>query len=276
MTDASFDEDILETAVSRREVLGTLAEGPHHRRELETELGLSKTTCHRIVRTLDERGLLERTDEGYGLSGTGRRLEAAVDDYYRSVRATFRLDPLIRAFEPAAVAFDVDALASARITRPDPNDPTLPLEREFELFESASSFSVIDCNQHVPTVFLERVFEIGIERGMRSEHIAPAPVIEKRLADFPDLHRSHDDVDAKLKYRVCEDPTFGLTLYDGAHVVVRAYDDETGSIELMADTDDSAAVSWAEAVVEHYRQVADPPASVDALPDWTPDAEIDF
>lgn len=79
-----------------------------------------------------------------------------------------------------------------------------------------------------------------------------------------------------MKYRVCEDPTFGLTLYDGAHVVVRAYDDETGSIELMADTDDPAAVSWAEDVVEHYRRAADPPAAVDALPDWTPDAEIDF
>lgn len=276
MGGGAFDEGILETAVARREALAALADGPRHRRELQEELDVSKTTCHRIVRTFDENGLLRRTDRGYELSEKGYRLETYVNEFYRKVRATFLLDPLVTVFEETDVAFDVEAFADARVTRPDPDDPTLPLSREFELFREADSFSVIDGNQHVPMLYLERLFEIGIERGMRGEHIAPKSVIEKRLSAFPEVHRKHSDAEAKLKYRVCEGPPFGLTLYGREHVVVRAYDDETGSIELLVDTDDRDAVAWAADVVDRYRERADPPAAFDDLPDWTPDADIDF
>lgn len=253
-----------------------LSDGPHHRRDLQEALDISKTTCHRIVRTFDENGLLRRTDRGYELTNKGDRLEAAVDEYYRTVRATFRLEPLATAFEQAAVEFDFKAFTDARITRPDPNDPTLPLNREFELFQEAERFSVIDSNQHVPALYLEQVFEICIEEGKSGEHIAPKSVIEKRLSEFPQLHKKHPEVEATLTYRVCEGPPFGLTLYDHEHVVVRAYDDDTGSIELMVDTDDPDAVTWAEDVINHYREEADPPSAVDELPDWTPNADIDF
>lgn len=276
MTGDAFDEEILETAVTRRDALATLSDGPRHRRELEEELDVSKTTCHRIVRTFDEHGLLRRTDRGYELTKKGDLLGAHVDEYCRRVRASFLLEPLVTAFEESDVAFDVDAFADARITRPDPNDASLPLNREFELFRDAERFVVIDGNQHVPMLYLEQVFDVAIEREMSAEHVAPKSVIEKRLSEFPEVHREHAEVDAKLKYRICEEPTFGLTLYDHEHVVVRAYDDDTGSIELMADTDDRDAVAWADDVVDHYREKADPPAAFDDLPDWTPDADLDL
>lgn len=276
MAGGAFDEEILETAITRREILASLADGPRHRRELQAEHDVSKTTCHRIVRTFDDHGLLRRTDRGYELTETGTLLEAYVDEYHRKVRAAFLLDPLLAAFEDAVVEFDVEAFANARITRPDPDDPALPLDREFEVFEGAEQFSVVDGNQHVPLLYLEQLLEIGVERGMSGEHIAPKSVIEKRLSAFPEVHRAHADVEASLKYRVCEEPTFGLTLYDGEHVVVRAYDGDTGSIELMVDTDDPDAVTWAADVVEQYRERAEPPSAFDDLPDWTPDADLDF
>lgn len=276
MDGEGFDEEILETAVRRREALALLATGPHHRKELQSELDLSKTTCHRIVRTFDDDGLLERTDRGYELSVKGARLESYVDEYYRNVRTAFLLEPLVAAFDDAEVDFDVDAFGDARITRPDPNDSTQPLNREFELFEEANYFSVVDSNQHVPAPFLERVLEIGVERGMTAEHIAPLSVIEKRLSEFPEVHRRHANVDAELAYRVCEEPTFGLTLYDHEHVVLRAYDDDTGSIELLVDTDDEAAIAWADDLLAYYRGRAAPPSTCDELPEWTPDADVDI
>lgn len=276
MVGDEFDDEILETALARREALATLSDGPRHRRELETDLDVSKTTCHRIVRTFEENGLLRRTERGYELSRKGEQLEAYVDEFYRKTRAVFLLEPLVTAFTDADVAFDLEAFADARITQPDPDDPTLPLDREFELFRDAEHFRVVDCNQHVPALFLEQVFEISIEHGKRAEHIAPKAVIEKRLGEFPELHKQHPDVEATLTYRVCEEPTFGLTLYDRDHVVLRAYDDETGSIELMVDSDDRAAVAWAEDVVDHYRERSEPPSAVDDLPAWTPEADTSF
>lgn len=276
MTGDAFDEGILETAVARRPVLSALADGPHHRRELQSELDVSKTTCHRIVRTFDDHGLLRRTEDGYELTAKGQLLEAHVDEYYENVRATFLLDSLVSAFEESDVEFDVEPFADARITRPDPDDPNVPLNREFELFRDADRFSIVDGNQHVPTLYLEQLYEMGIEKGMVGEHIAPKSVVEKRVTEFPDVHKRHAEVDAKLKYRICDDVSFGVALYDREHVVVRAYDDETGSIAVMVDTDDPAAVEWAEGVLDHYREEADPPSAVDDLPDWTPDAELDL
>lgn len=276
MTRGEFNKEILKTAVTRREVLATLADGPHHRHDLQEELNISKTTCHRIVRTFDENGLLQRTDRGYELTKKGDLLEMYVDEYYRKVRAICLLEPLVYAFTQADVEFDLKAFTDARVTRPDPNDPMLPLNREFELFQEADYFSVIDSNQHIPMLYLEQVFEISIEQGMRGEHIAPKSVIKKRLSEFPEIHQRHPHVEAKLKYRVCEEPTFGLTLYDREHVVVRAYDDETGSIELMVDTDNRDAVTWADGIVDYYRERAKPPSEFNELPDWAPNAEISF
>lgn len=276
MTGGAFDETILKTAVQRRDVLTALARSPRHRRELQEELDISKTTCHRIVRTFDDNGLLDRTDSGYALTRRGELLETYVDEYARNVRATFELAPLVAAFADLPVDFDVELFADAAVTRPDPNDPTIPLNREFDLFRDADYFTVVDTNQHVPPLYLERVLDIAIEDGKRAEHIAPKAVIQKRLDEFPDVHQRHDDVDAELTYRVCDEATFGLTLYEHDHVVLRAYDDDTGSITLLVDTDDPGAVSWAGDVVEHYRGRADPPSTYGDLPDWTPAADPGF
>jgi hypothetical protein len=275
MTGDAFDEEILETAVARRPVLSALADGPRHRRELQADLDVSKTTCHRIVSTFDEYGLLRRTDDGYELTAKGKLLETYVDEYYRYVRTTLLLEPLVTAFEGSDAEFDVELFADARITRPDPDDPTLPLNSEFELFRDADRFSIVDGNQHVPMLYLEQLFEIGIEKGMTGEHVAPKSVVEKRVTGFPDVHKRHSEVEGKLKYRLCDDVPFGIALYDGEHVVVRAYDDDTGSIAVMADTGDPEAVAWAEDVLNRYREKAEPPLAFDDLPDWTPDADLD-
>lgn len=276
MAEGTFNEEILRTAVERRDALALLADGPHHRREIQSELDLSKTTCHRIVRTFDNYGLLERTDDGYELTAKGTLLEEAVDNYAKNVRATFEYGPFVTAFAETDVTFAVEAFHDARITRPEPNDPTLPLDREFDIFRQAEYFTVVDGNQHVPELYLEQVIEIGLEQGKEAEHIAPLPIVEKRLSQFPEAHKKHSDVDATIQYRICPALPFGLVLYEDEHVVVRTYDDETGSIELMADTDADAAVAWARDVIRHYRERADPPSAFDDLPDWTPDERVSF
>lgn len=275
MGEDDFDEKILKTAVTRRRVLTALSEAPHHRRELQDEFDISKTTCHRIVRTLDDNGLLRRTEDGYELTEKGDLVESYVNEYFEHVRAAFRLEPFVTAFGETDREFDLEAFVGARITRPAATDPTLPLSREFEIFQAADRFSVVDGNQHIPTLYLEQLYEIGTEQGMTGEHIAPKSVIEKRVTEFPELHKKVPELEATIKYRIVDEPPFGLTLYDNEHVVLRAYDDETGSIALLVDTADEDAADWAADVIDHYREQAESPASFDDLPDWIPDPDLD-
>lgn len=275
---SEFDEDLLETAVERRAVLTTLAEAPHHRRELQETLDISKTTCHRIVRTFDNHGLLRRTDNGYTLSTKGELIAEQTSKYVRHMRAACHLGPLAEAFEDTEFEFDVELFSDARVTRPEPDDPTLPISHEFQIFQDSESHLLLDYNQYIPPLYIEQLAELILEQGMQLEQTVPKEMVEERLERFDDLHRQQvkGEIDATISYNVHDGIPFGMTIYDRSHVVLRAYDDETGSIAVLVDTDDPEAVAWAEEVYEHYRERARSPEEVEGLPDWTPSPDLDI
>lgn len=267
-------DDLLETAVQRRGVLAALAAAPHHRRELQTRLDISKTTCHRIVRSFDEKGLLRRTADGYELTALGRTLHEQVDAYERGVRAARRLEPLLSAFEAAEVAFDVSLFADATVTRPQPEDPSPPVTRFLELFRDAETVKSLDGTSFTPPLYVEEMFETAMQDGGRGIAIFPKSVVERRLSAHPDLHRRAAEAEVPVRYRVHDDIPFGLTIYDGDRVGLRAYDDETGALLLFADTDDPEAVDWAERLFERYYDQSEPLSAFDAFPDWMPASEL--
>ena len=268
-----FDEELLETAVTRKPVLAALAEEPHHRRELQEKLGLSKTTCHRIVRAFDDSGLLRRTDAGYELTRFGEVVAEAVERFDETVRTAHRMEPLLEAFETAGLAVDVELFTDATITTPEPGDPYPFVDRSMELFRDSETIRVIDRNQFIPPLYVEKALEIAIETGMRGKFIVPESVALETVTGMPELQRQVADGDATGKWFVYEDIPFGMALYD-EHLDLRAYDDETDRPLLLVDTDDPDAIAWAEDIYERYRRRAEPAARLEAFPDWMPDTAL--
>lgn len=277
MSPAEFDADLLETAIRRKPVLEALTSEPHHRQELQDELDLSKTTCHRIVRTFDEHGLLRRTDRGYALSTVGEHVAEEVAQFDESVRTAYRLEPLVDAFADAPVDFPVELFADATVTRPADGDPMQPVDRACELYFDSDSNTIrsLDRSLFIPSVFIEEVFEAGIEDELVGEFIFPASVARERIGETEEFHREMPDLPAAVQYRIHEDVPVGMSLYDD-YVDLRAYDDETGSPVLLVDTGDPEAVAWAEEVYEYYRERSEPASAVEAIPDWLPEPEIEF
>ena len=274
MVTGEFDDDLLETAVVRKPVLEALATAPRHRRELQAELGLSKTTCHRIVRTFDDEGLLRRTDEGYELTPFGRAVAEQVDRFDSTVRTAFELRPLLAAFESADVTFDVDLFADATVTKPEPGDPYPFVDRSMELFRNSETIRVIDRTQFIPPLYVEKALENAIETGMRGEFVVPKSIALEDMTELADLQRRVAEGEATGKWFVYEDAPFGMALYDD-RVDLRAYDPETETPALLVDTDDPDALEWAEDVYERYREKAEPAASFAEFPDWMPDMPLE-
>lgn len=264
-------DEVLQTAVDRRDVLAALAAQPHHRRELQTALDLSKTTCHRIVRSLDEQGLLRRSSDGYELTPLGRTVHEQVDRFEGGVRTATRLEPLLGAFESAPVDLEVDLFVDATVTTPRPDDPSPPVSRFLELFRAAESVRTLDGTSFAPPLYVEEMFETAIETGGGGVAILPKSVVERRFSTHHDLHRRAVEAGVPVPYRIHDAVPFGLTIYDGDHVGLRAYDDETGAVLLFADTDDPLAVDWAEDVFEYYRDRSEPLSAFDGFPDWATD-----
>lgn len=276
MVGESFDPSVLEVAVSRRPALLALAAEPHHRQELEERLGVSKTTCHRIIRTFDEYGLIERTDRGYALSTLGSEVASRVEAFEETVRGAYRLAPLLAVFADLEVSFPLEHFADATVTEPRPADPMQPVDRACELFfkTDSSTIRAIDRSPFIPSAFVEEVFEAGIEHGLHGEFVFPAAVARERIEETARFHRRMPDLDAGIRYWIHEEIPFGMTLYE-QHVDLRAYDEDTGAPIMLVDTDDPDAVTWASDVFETYREQATPASAVESIPDWLPEPDPD-
>lgn len=271
----AFDPEVLQTALARKPVLGALADTPHHRKELQERLDLSKTTCHRIIRTFDERGLLRRTDRGYELTQLGHIVYEQADEFESAVKSAYRLQPLAERYDTTDIEFKFDLFRDARVTTPEPGNPYPFVDRTLELFRQSDTIRVIDCNPLVPPMYVEKMLEIALETGMQGEFIVTEEIALGNMAQFPDLHRAVAESDTTAgKYFVYDDIPFGLAIYDD-HLDLRVYDDETGTPTLYADTDNPAALDWARGVFAEYTEKATPAPELDAFPDWAPDTGID-
>lgn len=269
-----FDRDVLTTAIERHSVLAAIADEPHHRKELQEELDLSKTTCHRIIRNFDNMGLLRRTERGYTLTELGTTVYTQVDEFESAVKTAYRLRPLAEMFEAAGVDFEFDLFRNARVTSPEPGDPYPFIDRTLELFRESDTIRVIDCNPLVPPVYVERMLEIALQTGMQGEFIVTEKIALGNMEQFPELQRKVAESDETSgEYRVHDDIPFGMALYDD-HLDVRVYDEETGTPTLYADTDDPDALDWAESVYEEYYEESEPATSLDEFPGWAPDEGI--
>lgn len=268
------DEDpVVETAVERRRALAALAAGPRHRRDLEAELGVSKTTCHRIVRSFEERGLLGRTDAGYELTPLGEVVASETQRFVGTVRTAQRLEPLLDAVATAPLDLPVAAFADATITRPGPDGSATPVERFLALFRDAERIRSLDRASFAPPLYVEEMVESALAADADAVAVFPRSVVQRRFEKYPDLHRRVAAADAPLRYRVNDDVPFGLTVFDDDHVCLRAYDDDTGALVVLADTDDPEAVAWATAAFDHYHERSEPAATVEGLPDWVGDSD---
>lgn len=263
-----FDDDLLEVAVRRKGALATLAEGPHHRRELQEELDVSKTTCHRIVRTFDEWGFTRRTEAGYELTLLGRIVADRVSRFETAVEEAYGMRPLLELFESADETVDLGIFVDADVDWTVAQDQSSTIDRGVELVQDADVLRVLDWTP-VPDLYIERIHRILAENGARAESVYPRSEVEDRLRRFPDLHDELLEEGASARYWVYEDvPPWGLSIYDDSLVQLRAYDQQSGAYVLDATTDDPDAVDWAIDVFTEYRDRADPLTEVDDLPDW--------
>ena len=267
MTGGEFDEDVLQTAINRKDVLSALATEPHHRQEIQDRFDISKTTCHRIIRSFDEKGLIRRTEAGYEVTLLGHIIAKQVTQFEHVAETAYRLDPLLKLFESSDEEFDYSIFTDVDISWSVEQDQAL-IDSGVERVRNAERLRVLDWTP-VPDLYIERLFGIMIENGIRSEAIYPKQEVKNRLENFPDLHDELLEAGTGSRYWVYEDvPPWGMTIYDDAVVELRAYDRETGAYVLDATSNDAPAVEWAENVFTKYRSHADPLTDVDDLPDW--------
>lgn len=263
-----FDDELLELAVTRKDALGVLSEEPRHRRALQEELEVSKTTCHRILRSFKERGLVRRTDAGYELTLFGRIIAEQAARFEEHVERATRLQQLLELFEDSDEEFEYGLFSDADVNWTVETNQSFSIDRGVERVEDADVLRVLDWTP-VPDLYHEKILRILAENAARVESIYPKSEVKDRLRRFPDLHDELLEKGAKPRYWVYENvPPWGMSIYDDSLVELRAYEQQSGAYILDATTDTPEAVDWALDIFAEYRGRAAPLTEVDDLPDW--------
>lgn len=258
--DSRGEEELVMALVRRRDALSTLLrDGVCTPRQLEAELGLSRSSVHRILSQLVDHHVVERTVDGYVLTAMGTFLADEVEAFDDRVGVLGNLRPVVEGLRSLPVTFDPSDFADATVSRATPEDPYRPVTRYLELFETTSTVRSIQVTPHAPpetvATFAER-----LEDGLETTILWNEGVLEEWVDAHPSfLERTiADDRQTML---VVDDAPINFILHDG-RVCIPGYDSTTGTPSILVDSANPDAVAWGEAVFEAYRAKARPIESV--------------
>jgi predicted transcriptional regulator len=250
-----MDTERLVELVRRAPVLTALQEAESmDRRDLEAHLDVSKSTVHRLTRSLRERGLIEREAGAFVLTPLGAVCAGEVAAFTATIETAWELAPVVTAAETHDIALDVRAFADATVTTAAPGNPYRPVERFMTLVGETDELRGLDPATINP-LHIDALYERIVD-GMVTEVVFPPSVVEGLLGANPD-RAERAFASGNLTILVHDDLPFGLTLC-AERVGVGVYDDDTGLLRTYADTDAPAAREWAEAVYANHRAAATP------------------
>ena len=260
-----MSEELVELA-RRASALTILREGTLNRRELQERLEVSRPTVHRLTRSFEDRGLVERSDGELALTPVGEIITETVIEFQRTVQTARRIEPFFEVVSDCDPVFVREAFADATVTTADPGDPYSGVRRFMTLVENSDTLRGIDPTAINP-LHLDELHEQIID-GMETDAVFLPEVVESLIESNPDRAREAFE-SGNLTLRTHDDIPFGITLCDD-RIGVGIYDNDTGLLKTYIDTDAPAAREWAEAVYLEYRDrstyLADHPELSDLLP----------
>jgi hypothetical protein len=246
--DESIDRDLLLEVVRRGPMLSALREEPMDRRDLMQNLDISKSTSHRNVKSLAERGILRKSNGEHTLTEFGKAVADVVATFETGMKATARLAPLFEAVSGIDPPCPIDAFADATVTSTEYGDPFGPVARFVSLVRETDSLRMVDSYAIAPT-YIDDIHG-RVLNGLETEVIEIPEVAEDVMENYPTkcVELCASDF---LKMRIHDDLPFGLAILDH-RIGIGIRTPETGVPRVFVDTEANKAREWAETIFDSY------------------------
>ena len=229
-------------------MLAALREGPLDRRDLQEQLEVSRSTCHRHTRALTEAGLVERPTNEYVLTRPGGVVADAVSAFATHVQTALTLGPVLDRLHGVSPEFDVGIFADPTVTTAESKNSSRPVARALSLFRETETFRGV----HTATIAPMYLEDERVLEGLPTEVIEPPEVAEEIMDEYPE-RCVEVCVSENFTYWLLDDLPFGLVIYDDR---IGIGVERAGGVTTFVDTDAPAAREWAEAVFESLRREA--------------------
>lgn len=247
----------LASSPIRSRILRELRDQRLIERDLRDALDEPRSTVHRNVEKLVERGWIESRRDGYRTTWFGA---AVLEEFERTVGNVERARKLRPFFDHVPVeAVDLDALGDVEVTAPRPNRPLAAIDRVQEWFTDPDS--IRGFTPYLVPRFADGAHDCVFDDEYDVEVVVANVAAEALVGEYGARLREIIHEEWVSLYRHAGDLPYALLFADDG-VLLGAFDAD-GVPRTVVETDHGEAIEWAEATYRRHRSEATPITAAD-------------
>lgn len=245
--------DVLKLLSKRRAFLASLADEPKEKPELAADCGVARSTVGRAIRELEMAGLVDRGDDGFELTVSGRLVVDQFQEFEHAVDAICGIDEWLSTL-PRSDLIPPSMFVGGEVTQSDIHAPDKAMHETVDLVSNASRVRGVSPAVHQAYVetFQERIQQDGLE----TELVFSADALTELATTYADYIM--EDADGVTIYQIDELPPLGLMLVDhedGTSEASFGIYTENG-VQVVVRNTNPNAVAWLREEFESYRAQA--------------------
>jgi predicted transcriptional regulator len=246
------DIEYLARSAHRVTALSALARRPQSRADLLEITGVSQSTIGRTLRDFEDREWIHRDGRYYEETQLGSFVVAGMQELIDRLDTEQTFRDIWRWLPTEASGFTLEMWADAVVTTAESADPYRPVNQFLSLLQDTDRFRFIGFTLALLEPCMEDLCQ-RITEGMEAEIIDPPSVVEYIRTTYPD--QSAEALESgNLTVRVHDDlPSYGVGIVDD-RVAVSGYDPDSGTVQVLIETDAPEAREWAESIYRSYRR----------------------
>jgi predicted transcriptional regulator len=242
------EDELRLEAVKRASLLDALSERGMTMRELDETLSMSRSTVHRALGSFEEGNVLDKREQTYVLTRFGETVAARTREFSTQLGTASALDAFLNTIDGVDVAVPLGCFTDAEVIEPQSRTAHAGVKRILDLIEASDSLRMLS-NVLSPLY-------VDVARREVVDGMSLAVIFDERFAERFAAEYADDTVQAfrtgRLDVDFAPDIPFELFLYDGK--MAMAAHDHTTLPRMFVETDDEAAIEWAEDLYQRYEE----------------------
>lgn len=256
-TDSALgDVEFLARSEHRVEALLALTEGALSRRDLRDRLDASPSTIGRMLEEFEKRCWIEKCANRYEATQLGAFVVTGIEDLLSRIETERTLRGVWHLLPTGGDGLDIEAVSQSVVTIAEVEDPYRPVNRFLSLLQETEQFRFVGFD----LALLEPCKDVLGERivdGMETTVIDP-PGVARYILSMYSEHCAEPMESGNLTVKVHDElPAYGISLFDD-RVAISGYHPESGTVQVLIDTDASDVCEWAETTFEHFERESQP------------------
>lgn len=244
----------LQGVLQRNHVLDAYRDGPASRMTIADRAGCSRATVYRAESHLDDQGLIEKTEEGYRITGAGRTVLDQIAQFQVGLEGVLQLQPLLSHVDASILTENIHLLVDAELVEDDPSNP-YNIEHYVRSLTGKARDRIVGLTGSLGSPMLIETTYKQVCAGSDLEWTLTRESFDHFRTTFGDIGEAiitHEDT----TFYVFDEVPFDLAIYDQT-LAIFGFDYTRGVLAVVAVTDDPDAVAWGGHIIDECRTQAE-------------------